>query len=541
MIIDKVWESTNEDDREELAGLIKKRQEVQKQFDEYDKHEPPSIEHLRELMTLNAEIAGEVSSFFERTELKYIKSFGASHKRIMSEITDILEALEYKDFVDLWIRDQESTLELMSPDFGPEAPEQDRQAQRERWQTRARLAQESPENAQLFITSLVIKAQIKALRYYNLSEAEALQAVHVKIAKWFPQIEKYPLIRQGTATNILSKMIPNEHRNTTINKITGTAKVIAPNGNATLTIPNFVNRAGFRTSTHQLLDALVLELTQKGAKVPIVSISLEQYMKQRGLKDQKEARKQVKADLQELFDAKFSFQEKRKNGAQDYHDIRIIDSQGIRKGIITVSFGTAFYSILLQYPLMPYPAQLWRLNNNNNPNSYYLLRRIAEHRNMNDGKKNADIIAVKTLLAAAPFLPTYEEVKNSDRMFRRRIIERFERDLDALEDSLTWHYCHSNNTPLTDAELETMDYELFESLNINVQWIDYPDQTERHERQAKKIEAAKSKAEKPAPKKKAGSVTSKGSTARKGNGRSSGTKKGDGSAPKRRSSTPKKT
>ena len=47
MIIDKVWESTNDDDREELAGIIKKRQEVQKQFDEYDKHEPPSIERLR--------------------------------------------------------------------------------------------------------------------------------------------------------------------------------------------------------------------------------------------------------------------------------------------------------------------------------------------------------------------------------------------------------------------------------------------------------------------------------------------------------------
>lgn len=399
---------------------------------------------------------------------------------------------------------------------------------------------ESYKGARKFLTHSMVDYLISALEYHGISTAAAYNLIEKKARQWFP-VEKYPLIRQGTATNILTKIVPNQKGNTTIDRITGTAKVIAPTGNATLTIPDFVSRAGFRTSTHQLLDALVLELTQTGAKVPIVSISLEQYMNQRGLKDQKEARKQVKADLQELFDAKFSFQEKRKNGAQDYHDIRIIDSQGIRKGVITVSFGTAFYSILLSYPLMPYPSQLWRLDNKKNPNSYYLLRRIAEHRNMNDGKKNADIIAVKTLLAAAPFLPSYDEVLKTDRAFKRRIIDKLERDLDALEESFTWHYCHSNNTPLSDAELETMDYKLFESLNINVQWVDYPDQTARHERQAKKIEAAKSKAEKPAPKKKAGSGTSKGSTARKGNGRSSGTKTGNGSTPKRRSSTPKKT
>lgn len=459
---------------------------------------------------------------------------------IIKDIKIIINDVTYEDFMRSYVTSfvvDKSAIKEHLPESTTEADLERRALQ---IQSRFRKELESYTGARDFLARSMVEYLLKALDYHGINRAKANSIIEKKAREWFP-LEKFPLIRQGTATNILSKMVPNQKGNTTIDRITGTAKVIAPAGNATLTIPDFVSRAGFRTSTHQLLDALVLELTQKGAKVPIVSISLEQYMNQRGLKDQKEARKQVKADLQELFDAKFSFQEKRKNGAQDYHDIRIIDSQGIRKGVITVSFGTAFYSILLSYPLMPYPSQLWRLDNKRNPNSYYLLRRIAEHRNMNDGKKNADIIAVKTLLAAAPFLPTYEEVKNSDRMFRRRIIERFERDLDALESSFTWHYCHSNNTPLTDAELDTMDYELFESLNINVQWIDYPDQTERHERQAKKIEAAKSKAEKPAPKKKAGSGTSKGSTARKGSGRSSGTKKGDGSAPKRRSSTPKKT
>lgn len=509
-----------------------------KYFTEQDREEWHRRALERETL-LEKDEGGEKINELYKADFEHIFSKYEGHTDdIIKDIRIIINDVTYEDFlhthVNTFIVDRTAIKEHLPEEY-TEADIERRAAQIE---TKLRKSLVSFDEAKIFL-SQIVDPLLGALDYYKINNAKANSIIEKKARKWFP-VENYSLIRQGAATNILTKIVPNQKGNTSIDRITGTAKVIAPTGNATLTIPNFVNRAGFRTSTYQLLDALVLELTQKGAKVPIVSISLEQYMNQRGLKDQKEARKQVKADLQELFDAKFSFQEKRKNGAQDYHDIRIIDSQGIRKGIITVSFGTAFYSILLQYPLMPYPSQLWKLNNNSNPNSYYLLRRIAEHRNMNDGKKNADIIAVKTLLAAAPFLPTYEEVKNSDRMFRRRIIERFERDLDALEESFSWHYCHRNNTPLSDAELETMDYKLFESLNINVQWVDYPDQTARHERRQKRIEEAKAK-EATAPKTKAGSSTSKKSTTSKSKGSSSGTKKGDGSAPKRRSSTPKKT
>jgi hypothetical protein len=214
-------------------------------------------------------------------------------------------------------------------------------------------------------------------------------------------------------------------------------------------------------------------------------------MAKRGLKDKKEARKQATDDLETLFNAEISFKEKRKNGQeQDFHDIRIIDSKGIRKGVINVSFGTTFYNILLGYPIMPYPAQLWTLNSKRNPNSFYLLRKIAEHKNMNVGKKNEDIIAAKTLLAVAPNLPSYKEVMATDRAVNRRIIEAFERDMDALEDTLTWTYCHSNNSPLTDEELASLSYDTFISLLIKTDWKLYPDQTARLERKAERIEQA---------------------------------------------------
>lgn len=330
-----------------------------------------------------------------------------------------------------------------------------------------------------------------------LEALEAVESTAPAIPRVVPSIlptgerEKstFSTIRQGTATNALTKIKPSTKRNTIIDTITGTATITQ--GNLSITIPDFTKLTGFRTSTYQLLDALTVALTETGAKSPVVALSLEEYMKKRGLKDKKEARKQVTDDLETLFNATISFKEKRKKGQeQDFHDIRIIDSKGIRKGIITVTFGTAFYNILLGYPIMPYPAQLWELNSKRNPNSFYLLRKIAEHKNMNVGKKNEDIIAVKTLLAVAPYLPSYEEVMNTDRAISRRIIEPFERDMDALEDTLTWTYCHSNNTPLTDEELSSMSYDTFISLLIKVDWKQYPDQTARLERKAERIEQA---------------------------------------------------
>jgi hypothetical protein len=312
----------------------------------------------------------------------------------------------------------------------------------------------------------------------------------------------FSTIRQGTATNALTKIKPNTKRNTVIDPITGTATITQ--GDLSITIPEFTELTGFKTSTYQLLDALTVALTETGAKSPVIALSLEEYMAKRGLKDKKEARKQATDDLETLFNAKISFKEKRKKGQeQDFHDIRIIDSKGIRKGIINVTFGTAFYNILLGYPVMPYPAQLWTLNSKRNPNSFYLLRKIAEHKNMNVGKRNEDVIAVKTLLAVAPNLPSYEEVMATGRQLDQRIIQPFERDMDALEDTLTWTYCHSKNSPLTEEELSSMSYDTFISLLIKISWKQYPDQTARLERKAERLEQAEqAKKRKPTRKKK---------------------------------------
>lgn len=314
----------------------------------------------------------------------------------------------------------------------------------------------------------------------------------------------FSTIRQGTATNTLTKLRATEGNTTTIDAITGEATI--KNGNLILTIPNYSQLTGLKTSTYQLLDAITIALTESGAKSPVVTLPLDEYMKRRGLKDRKEARKQLAADLDVLLKTSLTWEEKRGKSSIPYAGVNITDSwiwADGKKTTIAYTFGQTFYNVLMGYPVMPYPAQLQTINSKKNPNSYYLLRKIAEHKNMNIGKINENLIAVKSLLFAAPYIPTYEEVMNADRHLDQRIIRPFERDMDALGDTLSWRYCHSLDEPLTDDEASTMSYSLFKDLLIFTEWSSYPDQTARLERKAEAIVKAEKKKRTTSKKKKA--------------------------------------
>ena len=366
----------------------------------------------------------------------------------------------------------------------PLTPEEEAQATKERILTKLNTALQQNRQSE----GAELTAQATAVRT-EIIPADA------------PQHSTYSTIRQGTSTNALTKLRATEGKNATVDIITGTATI--KSGNFTLTIPNYAQLTGLRTTTYQLLDAITIALTETGAKSPTVVIPLDDYMKRRGLKDRKDAKAQAKADLEVLRGASFTWEEKRGKNTNSYAFVNLADSGEIRRnGDIVFTFGSTFFGVLKGYPVMPYPAQLQTLNSKRNPNSYYLLRKITEHKNMNVGKKNEDTIAVKTLLAVAPYIPSYAEVMAGNKNVTDRIINAFERDMDALGDTLTWHYCHSNGVQLTDEELQGFSYELFKDCLIKTVWKDYPDQTARLERKAERQEEAKAKKKKPASKKK---------------------------------------
>lgn len=302
-------------------------------------------------------------------------------------------------------------------------------------------------------------------------------------------------IRQGTVTNELTKA-GKRRGNTIVDQITGAASILQ--GDITVTFPSLGAAGGLKTSAHRLLDAFTVELTETGAKGPTVTMQLSDYMAKCGLSDRKEARKQITADLETLFNARISLKEKPNRGKgksqepRGFMDVRICDSKGLsRSGVITFKFSDTFYSLLKGYPVMPYPPQLFRLSAKYNPNSYYFLRRISEHKRMNAGKSNADIIGVQTLLNASPMARAAEDERAGGRHIRERLIDPFERDMDALAETLTWEYCHSNGAPLQEHELPVADYDAFTRLLVHITWNNYPEQAHLIEARTARASSAK--------------------------------------------------
>ena len=278
-----------------------------------------------------------------------------------------------------------------------------------------------------------------------------------------PNIKHFGMVHQNSATNALTKIKPKEGVNVTVDMFTGIAEL--KKGGLTVVMKQF-REINIRTSAFMLYDFLVMRLTENGAKSPVISVSLDDYMNIRGLQNPKEAREQVKEDLETLYNISISFEEKRRGGSKSFHDLRVLSDKGI--------------------PVMPYCKEIFKLDTNKYRHAYALYGKIQEHKNMNIGKKNENIISVKTLLDAASGIPTYDEVMKKNRAINENIIEPFQENMNALAPMITWEYCNIDGTSLYNTNSE-IDYQTFINLNVRVTWLEYPDQTKRLETKAQRI------------------------------------------------------
>lgn len=308
----------------------------------------------------------------------------------------------------------------------------------------------------------------------------------------------FDTIRQGPGTNKLVFAKPTK-KNTIVDTITGAATTTK--GDVVLKMNNYSKLSGPKTSTYQLLMVLNAKLTSEGMKGPRVSMSLADYMSARGLKNRKETKAQVQKDLEVLMNTTLSWEERRRGKIETFRAVNLADSASIsRNGDISFTFSSTFFEILKSYPIARISSQLPKVNSHKNPNAFAFLYKINLHKAMNYNKANADVIAVSTLLDVASTIPSFDEVMQGNRNLTERIIEPFERDLNALADTFTWEYCHRNHAPLMQAELETFDFSTFKELLIHVIWNNYPERASLPQQGENQTKGRKGKA--PASKKK---------------------------------------
>lgn len=355
----------------------------------------------------------------------------------------------------------------------------------------------APEEKQLIFVKFVASlSEMTAKAYESYFERyaernpeikKALTQIHAEVRKEVSG-NVFSSVLQGTATNTLTKINSRKAKDAIADNLMNVLNI--KRDTFTVKIHDYMNNKGLRQSTHQLFDALIAEYTNSGGHSELVNLRFTDYMTMRGLTDEKSARQQVKEDLQTLANLKISFTSRRRGkNAGSYFDLGIVQqSKGIVNGIITVYLDSAFCSMLGTCKPMPYHPLLWQLSENHNPHSFYFLRKISEMKFMNVGKHNEDIIAVLTLLESSPNMPKYDDVMKHP---IQQIITPFERDMDALDDALTWEYCHNYGKPLNDDELSVMDYEPFHKLYVKIHWRNYPDMTERIEHKALTAKTAK--------------------------------------------------
>lgn len=236
--------------------------------------------------------------------------------------------------------------------------------------------------------------------------------------------------------------------------------------------------AGVKTSTYKLLDALLLWFTKHNNACEVL-LPLRDYMELCGVSDVQEARRKVNNDLMVMSALSLTYRDTTKNRSKAYDSLRIVESAEIKSGILRVKFTEDFEKMLCKSYLMPYPVELFTIKIDKYPNAPYIVRRIAEHKNMNYGKANENKISVKTLFLSSPVLPIVEEVRTSSNpAIAKRIMRPFLRDLSKSCEVLGIVYSFTyKESVLSETEVCKLRYEIFISdvyVKFQSLWPDYP-------------------------------------------------------------------
>ena len=147
---------------------------------------------------------------------------------------------------------------------------------------------------------------------------------------------------------------------------------------------------------------------------------------------------------------------------------------------------------------MPYAKATYQINPQKHPHAYYIVRKMQEQKRIAYGEPNADRLRISTLLKAIPSLPTYEEVKKTNRNYNGRIIEPFFRDLgdtpQVQQIFKDYAFLDPAGQPFTKDTYDNLSYDQFiNSMLVVTAWIDYPEESVKRwkENQKKHIDNAK--------------------------------------------------
>lgn len=205
-----------------------------------------------------------------------------------------------------------------------------------------------------------------------------------------------------------------------------------------------------------------------------------------GKSDRKEFRKNLNETFTQLLNTQLStlpyehgefiYQEKYKT----YNVLSTVDSTN-RGYTITLNPDLAFLIAKQSGGIFPLDNVYYRIAENKQL-AKALAYKLNSHYTMQNNQRSGthDRIRVKTLLdtISPNILPTYDEVMQGNGAVNNRIIERFTDALDLIqeksENNFSWEFCNPNKKPLTDYQLNNMNYDIFIDLLVAFEFKDLP-------------------------------------------------------------------
>ena len=370
---------------------------------------------------------------------------------------------------------------------------------------------------------------VKALRYAldtgddNRPLLELLQSLSTQTSGSITENRfdsAYLPMLNGTLTNGLMPLTKRDFKPV---ELTKTATFTTDNG-VKFTIENFDKFQTWGVSTKKMFHAAIAYLTSAnyyrgndGAINPTVEISVidygeackyqltprvmatpeEQAEEIRLVEGRiKEFKKSVRRDLSDIASILITGEETRGKKKYDYQAMRIISSHSIRKDTIRINFDVDAARYLVSAYIMQFPRALFA-HDNRKPNAYNIGWKIAFHNGLdqNHAAGTECTLSVKSLLEAAPEIPTIEAIKARG---QRNWKDKIKKPLEiALDENITvgylskWEYRDPKTGQTYTAETaQPLSWAQYYRLMVDFAVIDAPDQTERRAARAAEKAAA---------------------------------------------------
>ena len=224
----------------------------------------------------------------------------------------------------------------------------------------------------------------------------------------------------------------------------------------------------FTASTHRLLVVLMEELGKHSRQE--IKLTVDTFMERCGLANRSETRKQLKIDLQSLIALRMNLTTKK---GELLRECTIFECAELRSnGLI---YARLSEEALLRWKetlgLMKLPRLYFTLNRKQYQAAPAMLYYIALMRHIsNKSGRHKDTLRIESLLAVTS-LPTVEEVRQTKNgSIKERIVDRFFRELHALDSELKFHF-QRNGKSISEKAVRKLRFEDLLDVCVCIEWV----------------------------------------------------------------------